>query len=132
MEEEQAPTASLYDRLGGEAGLTAYVDRFYDIMQSDPAVAPLWAMHRTELSLIKAKLASFLSGFVGGPLTFPERYGAPFMRARHLPFPIDEKMRDMWLDCAYRALAATFTDRAAAIQFAQGLTKFADHMRNVG
>lgn len=129
--EKQAEGPSLYERLGGEAGLSAYVDRFYDIMQNDPSVAHLWAMHRSELGHIKEKLVSFLSGFVGGPVTFPERYGAPMMRQRHLPFPIDDRVRDMWLDCAFRALAATFQDRGAAIQFAQGLKQFADHMRNV-
>ncbi len=129
MTANEAP--GLYERLGGEAGLAAYVDRFYELMQSDPAAAAIWAMHRRDLGDLKARLVAFLCGFVGGPVVYPQKYGAPMMRARHLPFPIDEKARDLWLSCAYRALAATFADRAAALQFARGLTRFADHMRNV-
>ncbi len=121
---------TLYDRLGGEPGLAAYVDRFYEIMQSDPEAAGIWAMHRRGLDELKRRLVAFLSGFVGGPVVYPQKYGAPMMRARHLPFPIGVAERDAWLRCAYQALAATFTDRAAALQFANGLTKFADHMRN--
>jgi hemoglobin len=32
------------------------------------------------------------------------RYGAPMMRARHLPFPIDEAARREWLVCFDRIL----------------------------
>ena len=124
-------TAGVYERLGGEAGLRAFVDRFYEIMRTDPEARPIWAMHRRDLDVLKDRLALFLSDFVGGPVVYPQKYGAPMMRARHLPFPIGVAERDMWLNCAYRAVAATFEDRAAALQFGQGLAQFANHMRNV-
>lgn len=130
MSEDESGKPSLYDRLGGEPGLRAYVDRFYEIMQSDPEAQAIWALHRRGLDELKDRLVLFLSGFVGGPVVFPPKYGAPMMRARHLPFPIGVEERDAWLRCAYQALAATFDDRPAALQFAQGLTRFADHMRN--
>ncbi len=87
-------------------------------------------MHRRDLGDLKARLVAFLCGFVGGPVVYAEKYVAPMRRARHLPFPIDVEARGLWLFCAYRALAATLTDPAAALQFARGLAEFADHMRN--
>jgi hemoglobin len=45
------------------------------------------------------KLACFLVGLFGGPPLFHERYGAPRMRARHLPFAIDQAARREWLRC---------------------------------
>ncbi len=122
----------LYERLGGAPGLLVYVDHFYEIMSSDPAAAPIWALHKRDLPDLKARLVAFLSGFVGGPAVYPKAYGAPMMRARHLPFPIGPEARDLWLSCAYRAIAASFTDREAALQFARALTGFAEHMRNAG
>ena len=122
--------APLYDRLGGEAGIAAYVDRFYEIMQGDPEAEPIWRMHTRDLDDLKARLRAFLAGFVGGPPVYPQLYGAPMMRARHLPFPIDIEARDLWMNCALRALADTVPDRDAALEFARGLANFANHMRN--
>jgi hemoglobin len=130
MSDEDAGKPTLYDRLGGEAGLRADVERFYDIMQNDPEARPIWAMHKRGLDDLKDRLVAFLSSFVGGLVVYPSKYGAPMIRARHLPFPIGAAERDMWLRCAYQALAATFSDRPAAMHFAMGLTQFADHMRN--
>lgn len=45
------------------------------------------------------KLAAFLVGLLGGPPLYHELYGPPQMRARHLPFAIDEKARQVWLNC---------------------------------
>jgi hemoglobin len=123
---------SLYERLGGLPGLLNYVDEFYVLMSSDPAAEPIWALHKRDLADLKARLVAFLSGFVGGPVLYPQKYGAPMMRARHLSFPIGPEARDLWLSCAYRAIAASFNDREAALQFARALAAFADHMRNAG
>jgi hemoglobin len=131
LTETEGEGPSLYERLGGAPGLSAYVDHFYQIMSTDPAAGPIWAMHKRDLDDLKARLTAFLSGFVGGPVAYPQKYGAPMMRARHLPFPIGLEARDLWLNCAYRAIAATFADREAALQFARALAGFADHMRNV-
>lgn len=50
------------------------------------------------------KSAAFFVGLLGGPPRYQERYGQPMLRARHLPFPIDEKARKVWLDCFKRVL----------------------------
>lgn len=48
--------------------------------------------------------AAFFVGVLGGPPLYQQLYGPPMMRARHLPFPIDEAARQAWLQCFYRVL----------------------------
>lgn len=52
----------------------------------------------------KIKSADFLIQVTGGPFLYSRNYGPPRMRARHLPFPIDEKARRIWLSCYRKAL----------------------------
>jgi hemoglobin len=50
------------------------------------------------------KSAAFFVGLLGGPPLYHQRYGNPMMRARHLPFVIDEAARQEWLRCFARVL----------------------------
>ena len=97
---------SLYERIGGDAAVRALVDRFYDVMDSDPSAKPLRAMHAKSLRVSRDKLYQFLSGWIGGPPLYAEKYGHPRLRARHAPFPIGEGERDQWVSCMGRALDA--------------------------
>jgi hemoglobin len=45
------------------------------------------------------KSAAFFVGLLGGPPLYHQRYGNPMMRARHMPFAIDEAARQEWLRC---------------------------------
>jgi hemoglobin len=124
-------TASLYDRIGGEPALAAFVEHFYEVMASDPEVQRIWLLHPPDIADLKERLVAFLSGFVGGPQVYPQRYGPPFMRARHLHVPIGSEERDMWLKCASAALGTAIADPQARAEFGAKLDAFADHMRNV-
>jgi len=77
-----------YAALGGADGVRRLVDAFYDRMDGDPAFARLRGVHRADLSAAREKLTLYLSGWLGGPNLYIERYGHPRLRARHLPFPI--------------------------------------------
>jgi hemoglobin len=50
------------------------------------------------------KSAAFFVGLLGGPPLYHQRFGNPMMRARHLPFEIDEAARQIWLACFDRVL----------------------------
>ena len=69
-------------------------------------------------------------GWLGGPPLFEQKYGHPRLRARHLPFAIDEQMRDQWIHCMNKALDINVENE----QLKQGLkTSFynlATHMIN--
>ena len=83
-----------YELLGGEAAVRRLVDLFYDHMDRDPAAADIRALHAQSLRASRDKLFLFLSGWLGGPNLYVERYGHPMLRRRHLPFPIGIRERE--------------------------------------
>ena len=97
-------TRSIFDLLGGEPGVRALVDRFYDLMDIEPDLKELRAAHGPSLDEARDKLFWFLCGYFGGPDHYIERFGHPRLRARHLPFSIGEVERDQWVTCMGRAL----------------------------
>ena len=104
MNQKASEQTTLYQQIGGDDKLRELVDRFYDLMDLEPQFAALRAMHPTTLEGSREKLYRFLSGWSGGPDIYTQKYGAPFLRARHLPFPIGSKERDDWLTCMLLAL----------------------------
>ncbi|MCL5050808.1 MAG: group II truncated hemoglobin [Firmicutes bacterium] len=121
---------SQYQQLGGEVAVRNMADRFYDIMQTDPEAAELLAMHPQPLDAIRQKFFEFLSGWFGGPQLFSAKYGHPRLRARHLPFAIDTRMRDQWLHCMYRVLDEQVQDALLHQQLKAQFTQLAHHMIN--
>ncbi|WP_374347087.1 group II truncated hemoglobin [Chitinimonas sp.] len=127
----QASEATPYERLGGETAVRALVDRFYQVMDQDPVAAGVRAVHDASLASASEKLFLFLSGWLGGPSLYVEKYGHPMLRARHLPFPINERMRDEWLYCMYQALEQVCAhDVALKEELEQAFLRTADFMRN--
>lgn len=59
------PTA--YELLGGDVRVRELVDRFYDLMDLEPAYRELRAVHGSTLDEARDKLYWFLSGWLGGP-----------------------------------------------------------------
>jgi hemoglobin len=94
-----------YEAIGGEAAVWRIVDRFYDIMDSDPEAASIRAMHARDLSPMRERLFEFLSGWLGGPPLYFQRPGHNCVVSAHRPFAIGEDERDQWLACMHRALA---------------------------
>jgi hemoglobin len=122
--------ATPYDLLGGEAQLRALVDRFYDLMDVEPAYAGIRKLHPTDLANSRAKLFMFLSGWMGGPGLYAERFGHPMLRARHLPFSIGASERDAWMACMIRAMEELGVDERLRAALAQAFFGTADWMRN--
>lgn len=119
-----------YELLGGEQGVRAVVDDFYDLMMLDQRFAGIRAMHPQDMSTSRDKLFWFLSGWLGGPPLFEEKFGHPRLRARHLPFSIGVSERDQWMTCMTESLEKApivDTTRRALID---ALFKTADWMRN--
>jgi hemoglobin len=73
-------------------------------MDLDPEYAVIRALHPPTLDSARDKLYCFLSGWMGGPPLYVEKYGNPMLRARHLPFAIGSQERDQWLACMDRAM----------------------------
>jgi hemoglobin len=119
-----------FQHLGGEAAVRALVDRFYDLMDLEPAYAGLRRLHPTVLDGSRDKLFWYLCGWLGGPNHYIERFGHPRLRARHLPFAIGDAERDQWMACMQQAMAEQQLPAALAQGLNQALQGVADWMRN--
>ena len=132
MVEPGAAEPSAYDAIGGEARLRALVDRFYDLMDLEPAYAGIRALHPQTLDGSRDKLNWFLSGWLGGPDHYVERFGHPRLRARHLPYAIGMAERDQWLACMHQAMQECAVQPWLQERLAAAFFNTADWMRNQG
>jgi hemoglobin len=121
---------SPYVVLGGDSVVRALVDRFYDIMDTNADASALRAMHPAHLEDSRDKLYWYLSGWLGGPQLFVERKGHPRLRARHLPFAIDDAAQSAWMMCMTQAVHDVFADPVHRTMLLEPLSKLALHMRN--
>ncbi|MES9837480.1 MAG: group II truncated hemoglobin [Candidatus Thiodiazotropha sp.] len=119
-----------YERIGGEAAVRELVDRFYDLMDQGEAVRKLRDLHGKSLKISREKLFLFLSGWLGGPDLYVEKYGHPRLRARHLPFSIGIDERDQWIACMRRAMTEMGLDERLRVELDQAFFRTADFMRN--
>ena len=121
---------SLYEMLGGEAGLRSLVNRFYDLMDSAREAEKIRALHAKTLDRSREKLFMFLSGWSGGPPLYVERFGHPRLRMRHMPFTIGAVERDQWLWCMNKALEESKLDSRVVEYLKKHFAETADFMRN--
>ena len=118
---------SLYDRIGPEA-LARLVQHFYARVAAHPDLAPIFP---ADLTLTAEKQLAFLTGFLGGPPLYHQRFGPPRLRARHLPFPITPTRARAWLACMQAALRETpEIAEAEARELYAALSRVAVHMVN--
>lgn len=98
---------SALDEIGGEPVLRNLVERFYDLMETDPAAHELHRLHFRGHGLSHTRQAQFefMSGFLGGRPYYRERFGHMNLRDIHAHVPIREPDAELWLDTFDRALA---------------------------
>jgi hemoglobin len=134
IEEAGSNKSTFYELFGGEEGgqilIKQLVDTFYDVMDSDPKAAGIRALHQPDLTDAREKLTMFLTGWMGGPQLYIERYGHPMLRRRHMPFAIGEAERDQWMYCMIRAMHTLQLDEEVMKKLAAQLYGVADFMRN--
>ncbi|MGB7542065.1 MAG: group II truncated hemoglobin [Burkholderiales bacterium] len=126
MNAPQAP----YEQLGGDEKVRELVGRLYDLMDSVPEFAGIRKLHQPDLSQAREKLYLYLSGWLGGPQLYTEKFGHPMLRARHLPFAIGTPERDQWMACMSRAMQESGIDDDLRQGLYNAFFKTADWMRN--
>jgi hemoglobin len=99
------PDPAIYRAMGAD-GITRMVQDFYLELGRSP-VAHLFPAGEEALKEAGAKSALFFVGLCGGPPLYAQKFGPPRMRARHLPFAIDQASRRAWLDCWIPVLDAS-------------------------
>lgn len=121
---------SHYERIGGEEKVRRLVRRFYQLMDELPESYGIRKLHPADLKTSEEKLFMFLSGWMGGPQLFVEKFGHPRLRQRHINFPIGTAERDQWMLCMTLALEEVVEDEALRHELLTALYKVADFMRN--
>ena len=132
---EQPEERSVYD-IVGEKFFVDLVDAFYDGVETDPILIPLYP-EGTETSGARHRLALFLVQYWGGPDAYMEERGHPRLRMRHAPYVIADRERDHWLMHMATAIENTIVDVNEAdrehvtMELANYMVNAAEHMRNV-
>ena len=91
----------VYERIG-EDGFARVVRAFYAQVPGDDILGPMYPAH--DLAGAEERLRDFLVGRFGGPPRYIERRGHPRLRMRHVPFTIDQRARDRWMQLMDRAI----------------------------
>jgi hemoglobin len=97
--------ATPFDLIGGHPAIQRIVERFYDLMDQDPAYAELRALHAPDLSPMRRSLALFLAAWCGGPRDWFEDNPGKCMMSVHKGIPIPPAVAEQWADAMQRAIA---------------------------
>ncbi|MCU0475846.1 MAG: globin [Anaerolineae bacterium] len=95
------PDHTLYDLVGGDAFFRDLVRRFYDYVEQDPELRPMFP---DDLAPGREWQYLFLAQFFGGPARYIAQRGHPRLRMRHMPFPINKAAQERWLTHMLTAL----------------------------
>ena len=93
------PNPEIYGIMG-EENIYLMIRDFYRELEK----SPIRHLFTDDMDEASKKSGAFFVFLLGGPPLYQEKYGSPMMRKRHLPFEIDEKAREAWLDCFKRTL----------------------------
>ena len=93
------PNSAIYGMMG-EGNILKMMRDFYRELES----SEVRHLFPPDMEKASEKSAAFFVTILGGPPLYFEKYGSPRMRARHLPFEIDEHARQVWLGCFERTL----------------------------
>ena len=121
---------TLYHRAGGSPFVEALVGRFYDGVETDPLLRPVYP--EPDLAGARHRLTLFLIQYWGGPTTYDQERGHPRLRMRHAPFAIGAEERDRWLLHMRAAVAELAPPDDVAAELERYFTMAAEAMRNRG
>ena len=118
-----------YEILGGE-GVRQLADAFYEAMDRLPQAEAIRAMHAENLDEIKKKLATYLTGWMGGPPVYLAINGTVCLTDPHAPYRIGPKERDQWLLCMDAALEDIGASDELKQMLKEPMFRVADTVRN--
>ncbi|MFA6179632.1 MAG: group II truncated hemoglobin [Candidatus Methylopumilus sp.] len=123
---------SLYDLIGGEAGVHSLVKAFYDIVETNPEGHKLHLLHLRGSGVAHSRIEqfNFLSGFLGGPKLYSEKYGHSNVRTMHEHVEINAEAKDIWLKCMAMAIDEVGLASTAKDQLMGNFTVVAERLVN--
>jgi len=119
-----------YELLGGEKGVKRLSEEFYAVMSNRKEATSIRQMHGKDLSLVSEKLFLFLSGWLGGPALYLEKYGTICLSSPHAKYQIGEDERDQWLACMDQALLNLDASDELIAMLKEPMFNLADVMTN--
>jgi hemoglobin len=118
---------TLYERVGGQPFFDELVERFYEGVEADALLRP---MYPEDLTDPRRHLALFLAQYWGGPRTYSDERGHPRLRLRHAPHRVDDAARDAWLLHMHAALDVLTMDDDVREALTEYLEMAAGQLRN--
>lgn len=124
----------LHDLLGTDF-FVRLVDVFYDGVETDPLLIPLYP-DGADTGGARRRLSLFLDQYFGGPHTYMEERGHPRLRMRHGQWAIGARERDRWLAHMAVAIETMVADLGDDIrdrvtdELASYMVNAAEHLRN--
>jgi hemoglobin len=123
-------TITLYEAVGGDATIRALSRRFYELMDTLPEARRVRAIHPPSLQGSEDKFYDYMTGYLGGPPLYTDKYGHPRLRSRHFGAEIGPVERDEWLLCFRQALQETVSNPKLREILLPPIERLADHMQN--
>lgn len=106
----------------GEDGFARLVAAFYRQVPQDDILGKMYP--EEDRAGAEQRLRDFLIYRFGGPQRYIAERGHPMLRARHLPFRIDQAARDHWM----RLMGNAFAEAALPAEAEQFLRAFFEQM----
>ena len=113
------PSPEIYKAMG-EENIFKMLRAFYEQLEK----SEIREMFTEDMQAASEKSAKFFVSLLGGPPLYQKEYGPPRMRARHFPFAIDEKARQVWLACFDKTLENAAADFAFPEEHLEGFKTF--------
>src|SRR3546814_12712325 len=104
MNTETAQPRTPYDALGGSGAIQRIVERFYDLVEGDPAYVELRAMHAADLGPLRRSLTGWLCAWAGGPRDWLASNPGTCMMSLHRDLGVTCTPAVQWADAMARAI----------------------------
>jgi len=123
---------TLYNLVGGDAGVKKLVQVFYDIVETNPEGHKLHLLHLRGNGVAHSRVEqfNFLSGFLGGPKLYVEQHGHSNVRTMHEHIEITSESKDIWLKCMSMAIDAIGMEASTKDKLMNNFTVAAERLVN--
>ncbi|MBM3767929.1 MAG: globin [Acidobacteria bacterium] len=118
---ENLPEDKVFELIG-EDGFRRLIGAFYRQIPHDDVLGPMYP--KADMAGAEERLREFLMFRFGGPPSYIEKRGHPRLRARHMPFKVDARASERWVQLMSNAL----TEAALPAEAEQVLRPFFEHV----
>ncbi len=119
--------AALLERIGGREVIERVVDAFYDAVETDEQLRPLFP---EDMGPGREKQKLFMEQWLGGEPRYSERHGHPRLRRRHFPFVISERAAGRWMRHMIQAFRDCGVSEPEVAELVASFGPMAKHMVN--